>query len=57
MAKQQTFADKAKGKGPKSELQTVKCIVSYKDEQTGTWKFRERRVKVKDVNDLDSMNI
>ncbi len=56
MAKTQTFADKIKGK-VKSDFQTVKCIISYQDQHTGTWKFRERRIKVKDVNELDNMKL
>lgn len=54
MAKQQSFADKAKGK-VKSDTTSVKCIVSVYDEARGTWKFRERIVKVKDMKELDSM--
>ncbi len=56
MAKQQTFSDKLK-KGPKSDQLNVLCVISYQDERTGKWKFRERRVKVKDVNELDSMSL
>ncbi len=55
MAKQQSFADKVKGKS-KSDHLSVKCIISYKDEQTGTWKFRERFVKVKEISEIDKMN-
>ena len=56
MAKQQTFADKLKKSG-KSDHQTVLCVISYQDERSGMWNFRERRVKVKDVSELDSMSI
>jgi len=55
VAKQQSFADKVKGKS-KSDHLSVKCIISYKDEQTGTWKFRERFVKVKEISEIDKMN-
>ena len=54
MAKQQSFADKAKGK-VKSDTIAVKCIVSSYDETTKAWKFRERMVKVKDPKEIESM--
>ena len=54
MAKQQTFADKSKGKA-KSEFISVKCIVSAYDDGTKAWKFRERMVKVKDPKELETM--
>jgi hypothetical protein len=54
MAKQQSFADKSKGK-VKSDSVAVKCFVSVQDEATGTWKFREKLVKVKETKDILSM--
>ena len=54
MAKQQTFADKAKGK-VKADHIAVKCIVSVFDEGTQSWKFRERIIKVKDAKELEAM--
>jgi hypothetical protein len=54
VAKQQSFADKSKGK-LKSDVISVKCIVSVFDENSGSWKFREKLVKVKDVKDLQTM--
>lgn len=56
MAKQQSFADKVKGKSAKPDFITVKCIISYKDEQTGTWKFRERFTKIKDIGEVEKLN-
>lgn len=52
MAKQQTFADKAKGKA-KSDTIMVKCIATVFDENSKTWKFRERMVRVKDVKEAE----
>jgi hypothetical protein len=54
MAKQQTFADKAKGK-QKADTVMVKCIATVFDDGSKTWKFRERMVRVKDVKDVESM--
>jgi hypothetical protein len=54
VAKQQSFADKSKGK-TKSDTSFVKCIVSMPDERKGTWKFREKMVKVKDPKDIQNM--
>ncbi len=48
MAKQQTFADKAKAK--KKELGvTVKLIKTMKTDK-GTYKFNERFVKIDDIS-------
>jgi hypothetical protein len=55
MAKQQSFADKSKGK-LKSDTISVKCIVSSFDENTKAWKFRERMVKVKDPKEIETMS-
>ena len=54
MAKQQTFGDKARGK-VKSDTMNVKCVFSIYDEAKGTWKFKERVVRVKDVKEAESM--
>jgi hypothetical protein len=54
MAKTQTFSDKAK-KGLKSEYTFFKAVYPVLDETTGTWKFRERMVRVKDAKDIETM--
>ena len=54
MAKQQSFADKSKGK-EKSDTVSVKCVFSIFDESKGTWKFRERMVRVKDIKEAESV--
>ncbi len=48
MAKQQTFADKAKAK-KKAEGVSVKLIKSVKSSK-GTFKFNERFVKLDDIS-------
>lgn len=48
MAKQQTFADKAKAK-KKNEGISVKLIKSVKSSK-GSYKFNERFVKLDDIN-------
>lgn len=48
MAKQQSFADKAKGK-KKTEGITVKVIKSVKSEK-GSYKFNEKFVKLADIS-------
>ena len=47
MAKKQTFADKAKGKGAKSEI-NVKVVRTLKSDK-GSYKFQEGFVKLDDV--------
>jgi hypothetical protein len=54
MAKTQSFADKAKGK-VKADTVAVKCIVSFQDETSGTWKFREKLIKVKATKEILTM--
>jgi len=54
VAKKQTFTDKSKGK-EKSDLVSIKCIVSTFDEDTQAWKFREKMMRVKSANDLADM--
>ncbi|MCB2205111.1 hypothetical protein KQI65_10210 [bacterium] len=54
MAKKQTFADKSKAKD-KAEGVSIKAIVSIYDEDTKSWKFRERMMRVASVNDLQNM--
>ena len=54
VAKQQSFADKSKVKG-KSELLSIKMIVSVLDEEKNTWKFREKIVQVKSAKEIQSM--
>jgi len=53
MAKQQTFADKAKGKAKRSEI-TVKVVKAIKSEK-GSYKFSERFVKLQDVNQVTTI--
>jgi hypothetical protein len=48
MAKQQSFADKAKAKKKESGV-TVKLIKTVKTEK-GTYKFNERFVKLDDIS-------
>ncbi len=48
MAKQQSFADKAKAKKRESGV-TVKLIKTIKTEK-GTYKFNERFVKIDDIS-------
>ena len=48
MAKQQSFADKAKAKKKEGGI-TVKLIKTVKTEK-GTYKFNERFVKIDDIN-------
>ena len=54
MAKQQSFADKSKVKG-KSDLVSIKMIVSVLDEEKNTWKFREKIIQVKNAKEIQSM--
>ncbi len=53
MAKQQTFADKAKAK-KKSEGVSVKLIKSVKSSK-GTFKFNERFVKLDDISKVSDI--
>jgi hypothetical protein len=55
MAKAQTFGDKSKGKGKDTSL-NVKVVKGYRSEK-GTNKFVIRFVKVKDVADVDKIDI
>lgn len=48
MAKQQTFADKAKGKS-KSNTVAVKVVKTIKTE-SGSYKFQERFIQLDDVS-------
>jgi hypothetical protein len=53
MAKQQTFADKAKAKKKDSTV-TVKMIKSVKTEK-GSFKFNEKFVKLDDINKVTEL--
>jgi hypothetical protein len=53
MAKQQTFGDKAKAKAKSSSI-TVKFVKTVKTE-TGSYKFQERFVKLKDVSEVSTL--
>lgn len=53
MAKVQSFADKAaKSAKKKEELINVKIVETYFDKDKKSYKFNNRRIKVKDVADL-----
>lgn len=53
MAKASSFADKAaKAQKRKDELINVKIIEAYFDEKKKTYKFKNRFVKVKSVDEL-----
>ena len=54
MAKQQSFADKSKGKS-KSEFTSFKCVVSVFDAESGSWKYRQKMVKVRDPKEIETM--
>jgi hypothetical protein len=53
MAKKQTFADKAKTKGAKSEL-NVKVVKTQKTDK-GSYKFQESFVKIDDISKVTSI--
>jgi len=53
MAKQQSFADKAKAKRKESGI-TVKLIKTVKTEK-GTYKFNERFVKLDDISKVSDI--
>lgn len=50
MAKQQTFADKAKKRGQAAAI-NVKFVKTVKTEK-GTYKFQEKFVRVEDLNQI-----
>ncbi|MFZ1728938.1 MAG: hypothetical protein WBQ23_03540 [Bacteroidota bacterium] len=54
MAKKQSFSDKSKGKD-KTDVVSIKCVVSIFDEDTQSWKFREKMVRVKSTAELADM--
>lgn len=53
MAKKQTFADKAKGKGAKSDI-NVKVVRTQKSDK-GSYKFQESFVKLDDVSKVTNI--
>ena len=53
MAKTQTFADKAKGKGKAAKI-TVKFVKTVKTE-SGSYKFNERFVKLDDASQVTTL--
>jgi hypothetical protein len=53
MAKQQSFADKAKGKKKSNEI-NVKVVKTFKTEK-GNYKFQEKFVKLDDINKVTSI--
>jgi len=54
VAKKQSFSDKSKSK-EKSDIISIKCVVSVFDEDTQSWKFREKMVRVKSASELADM--
>ncbi len=54
MAKQQTFVDKVSKMGAGADKITVKVIVASKTDK-GTYRFNERFVKVKDLNEVEKV--
>lgn len=53
MAKQQTFADKAKAKS-RANFVTVKYVKTVKTE-SGSYKFQEKLVKLPDINKVTEL--
>ena len=53
MAKTQTFADKAKGKGKKNDI-NVKIVKTYKTDK-GSYKFHESFVKLDDISKVTTI--
>jgi len=53
MAKKQTFADKAKGKTVKNDI-NVKVVKTFKTEK-GSYKFQESFVKLDDVSKVTTI--
>ncbi len=53
MAKKQTFADKAKGKAGKNEV-NVKVVKTLKTDK-GSYKFQESYIKLDDVNKVTTI--
>ncbi|MCX6147737.1 MAG: hypothetical protein NTW25_10905 [Candidatus Kapabacteria bacterium] len=56
MAKVQTFGDKSK-KGKVADFTTVKVIKWYKDDTRNSLRILERLVNVKDLNELNSIDV
>jgi hypothetical protein len=54
MAKQQTFVDKVSKKGSGADLVPVKVVVATKTDK-GTYRFNEKFVKVKDLNEVEKV--
>ncbi len=57
MAKTQTFADKLKKKKQADDFINVRVIQGLQSELRGTVRFIERMIKVKDLNELDKVDI
>ena len=53
MAKHQSFAEKAAKKKKKNLSTYVKYIKSVKSEKTGSWRFNEQMIQVKEGENLD----
>ncbi len=54
MAKQQSFTDKVAKRGAGADLISVKIVVASKTDK-GTYRFNERFVKVKDLNEVEKV--
>ncbi|ROL60661.1 hypothetical protein D9V86_09150 [Bacteroidetes/Chlorobi group bacterium ChocPot_Mid] len=57
MAKQQTFGDKLKKKKQTDELISVRVVQGLQSELRGTVRFVDLMVKVKDLNELEKIDI
>ena len=53
MAKKQTFADKAKGKGAKGDI-NIKVVKTHKTDK-GSYKFQESFIKLDDVSKVSNI--
>ena len=52
--KQKSFADKTSGKGGDTDAVMVKYVKSVKSEKTGSWRFNEQMIKLRDGENLDA---
>jgi len=57
MAKQQTFGDKLKKKKQVDDSINVKVIQGVQSELRGTVRFIDLMVKVKDLNELENIDV
>lgn len=57
MAKQQTFGDKLKKKKQVEDFISVRVVQGLQSELRGTVRFVDLMVKVKDLNELEKIDI